>query len=70
MSKKNKKNFQSFPSNGQPVLGRENEYTIIKHDLIRVVILNAVYFACLLALYYSNLKTHYLENWFSKILHF
>lgn len=48
----------------------ESEYGIIKHDLIKVLILNAVYLAGVLALYFTNQKTHYLEAWFSKLLHF
>ncbi len=46
------------------------EYRIIKHDLIRVVILNLVYLAAVLALYYTNLKSGYLETLFTKIFHF
>lgn len=46
------------------------EYQIIKHDLVKVVVLNLIYLAAILALFFTNSKTHYLENWFSKILHF
>jgi hypothetical protein len=46
------------------------EYGIIKKDLIKVLFLNLVYLAAVLALYYTNLKTHYLDNWFAKIFHF
>lgn len=46
------------------------EYRIIKFDLVKVVILNVVYLAAILTLYYTNKNTHYLENWFAKLLHF
>lgn len=48
----------------------EHEYKIIKRDLIRLLILNCAYLAALLALYFSNQKTHFLENWFARLLHF
>jgi hypothetical protein len=46
------------------------EYRIIKHDLLRVVILNALFLAAVLTLYYTNLHSQYLERFFGKILHF
>jgi hypothetical protein len=46
------------------------EYSIIKHDLLKVVILNAVYLAAILALFYSNKQSGFLEDWFSKIFVF
>lgn len=46
------------------------EYQVIKKDLTKVLILNSVYVIALLTLYFTNEKTHYLENFFSKILHF
>lgn len=68
MSKKHKQ------SAGQPAqvqaLGHESEYRIIKFDLIKVIILNAVYLAVILFLYFSNQKSHFLDNWFAKVLHF
>lgn len=51
-------------------LSHEVEYRIIRKDLIKVLVLNAVYLALILALYFSDRKTHYLEHWFGKILHF
>ncbi len=48
----------------------QGEYRIIKHDLIKVVILNLIYLAAVLGLYFSNQESHYLETWFSKVLHF
>jgi len=73
MSKKNKKATQSYMNvvvGGAGISAHAEEYAIIKHDLVRVVLLNILYLAGVLALYYSNSQTHYLENWFSKILHF
>jgi hypothetical protein len=48
----------------------EREYKIIKQDLVRLAILNAIYLAAVLTLYFTNQKSHYLENWFSQILRF
>lgn len=45
------------------------EYKIIGHDLSRVLILNAVYLAGLLVIYYTNQSSHYLEHFFSRIFH-
>ena len=46
------------------------EYSIIKYDLIKVLVFNFIYLAAVLVLYYTNRQSHYLENWFSKVLHF
>ncbi len=46
------------------------EYKIIKHDLIRVIILNLLYLAGVLFLYRYDQKTHFLQHWFAKLLHF
>jgi hypothetical protein len=47
-----------------------DEYRIIKHDLIKVLILNLIYLSAVLALYFSNLKSNYLEIWFAKVFRF
>ncbi len=72
MSKKHKNpgvqnNFQSAQN---PALTHEAEYQIIKFDLIKVLVLNVVYLAVILGLYFSNQKTQFLEHWFAKVLHF
>ena len=69
MSKKHKhQQYQAAAQSGNmPQVG---EYRIIKMDLIKVVILNAVYLAAILALYYGNQKSHFLDNWFARLLHF
>jgi hypothetical protein len=69
MSKKHKKqNISQGMITAAALHG--DEYRIIKHDLLRVIVLNVIYLAAVLVLYYTNQKTHYLENWFSQILHF
>lgn len=69
MSKKHK-NGEFGVGNQHGALSHEAEYRIIKGDLIRVILLNAVYFIAVLTLYFTNKNTHYLENWFSKFLNF
>ena len=69
MSKKHKnQQYQAYTNTGSS--SHEAEYRIIKMDLIKVIILNAVYLAVILGLYYGNQKSHFLENWFARILHF
>lgn len=46
------------------------EYSIIQRDLLRVIILNVLYLAGILILYYTNKNTHYLEQWFNNVFHF
>jgi hypothetical protein len=68
MSKKHKKNSYN-QTGGAVAMSHAAEYQIIKHDLLKVVVLNAIYLAGVVALYYSNVKYGFLEQWFSKILH-
>ncbi|MBU6447671.1 hypothetical protein KGQ24_02415 [Patescibacteria group bacterium] len=49
---------------------RQEEYRVIRHDLYKVLILNSIYLAAILILYFTNKNSHYLDNWFAKILHF
>ncbi len=51
-------------------MSHQAEYKIIKADLIKVVLLNAVYLAVILFLYFGNQKSHFVDHWFAKILHF
>ncbi len=69
MSKKHRSGYVQQTGGLTGGLSHEAEYSIIKHDLIKVALLNAVYFALILALYFSNQKSHFLDAWFSKILH-
>ena len=76
MSKKHKKsnNYSIASSNSSGsaavAMPHATEYRIIKFDLIKVVLLNAIYLAIILFLYFGNQKSHFLDNWFAKVLHF
>lgn len=72
MSKKNKQRF-GISSQGQisaVSLEHAAEYRVIKWDLVRLIIFNAFVLAAVLGLYYTNLESHYLENWFSRYIKF
>lgn len=68
MSKKHKRSDYQIPQ--QAGISHAAEYRIIKFDLVKVVILNFVYLAVILSLYFSNQHSHFLDNWFAKVLHF
>jgi hypothetical protein len=72
MSKKNKhRQVQAVASaSHNSGLSHAGEYRIIKFDLIKVVILNVVYLAVILGLYFANRQSGFLDNWFAKVLHF
>ena len=61
MSKK-QKNFNI--SSSQYDQSHAAEYLIIRNDLIRLVVLNTIFLVGMLALYYTNSRSHYLEQWF------
>lgn len=70
MGKKEKnKQFQGngFSANS---FSQDAEQSVIKHDMLKVVILNIVYLAGLLAVFYTNRNTHYLEKFFGKLFNF
>ncbi len=46
------------------------EYSIIKRDLVRILILNALYLAGVVALYYFNNQSHFLDKWAENWLKF
>lgn len=69
MSKKHKK-FDNDSLSQHASANYGTEYRIIKHDLIKVIVLNLLYLAGVLALYFSNLKSHFLEQWFDRFLRF
>jgi len=54
----------------QVALSHEAEYKIIKHDLIRIIALNAIYLIAILALYFTNQKTQYLDRILGHWFHF
>ncbi len=63
----NKNSFNTSKSGGAE---HATEYGLIKHDLIKVVILNIVYLAAIVALYLSNKQSGFLEKWFAKVFNF
>ena len=65
-----KKHQGSTAYSGPLSQSHETEYRVIKHDLIRVILLNVLYLAALLVVFYTNQKTGYLEHWVGKIFHF
>lgn len=70
MSKKNRNKFQATTNNSvaDPAFAaHKDEYKIISRDLIRVVILNLAFLGIILAVYYTNLQSGYLEKAFEKI---
>lgn len=73
MSKKHRKLAQTANPTSAAVNAGGNtwdmEYRVISKDLIRVIVLNVIYLAGLLAVYYTNNQQHYLEHWFGKLFH-
>lgn len=64
MSKKhNQQNIQYQTSKDHAA-----EYAVIKQDLLKVGVLNVLYLGAILALYFSNRQSGFLERWFAKIL--
>jgi len=70
MSKKNRQSSSQYGSAQVAGISHQAEYRIIKFDLIKVAALNAVYLVVILALYYTNRSSGYLDKWFAKILYF
>ncbi|MEK7618081.1 MAG: hypothetical protein AAB410_02950 [Patescibacteria group bacterium] len=58
---------QNFPN---PSLPHAGEYKVIKSDLLRLLVLNTVYLAGILLLYFTNQQSHYLDRWLSAIFVF
>lgn len=72
MSKKHRKanaSFSNAPQTYAPIT-EAAEYRIIKHDLLRVIALNVIYLAAVLVVYYTNLKSGYLDRVLGHWLHF
>jgi hypothetical protein len=77
MSKRNRRKFQLGQSSGQPMQvstpsnsganQHAEEYRIIRTDLIRVLIVNAIFLAAVLAVYFTNQQSNYLEQIYNKI---
>ena len=73
MSKKKNRQFNQAQTYSAPAAGSNDlaeEYKVIKFDLIRVIVMNAIFLAGVMVLYYTNLHSGYLERWFEKLLHF
>ncbi len=73
MSKKNRNKFQasnvSSPTGGSVAMAAASpaEYRIIRNDLIRVVVLNVLFLGIVLAVYATNLQSHYLERIYNQL---
>ena len=68
MGKKHKQRDAFEASSTQ--ISTAEEFLVIKHDLWRVLILNAVYLIAVLVVYFTNNRAHYLESWFGRVFHF
>jgi len=71
MSKKHRKQQQQAMTAQAPKTSaiHAGEYSVIKGDLWKVLYLNLIYLGLLLAVYFTDNKSHYLERIFSKIFH-
>lgn len=71
MSKRNRINNSTENSMPSPTLTihQDEEYQIIKNDLIRVILLNILILGIVLAVYATDRKSHYLEQIFNQIFH-
>ena len=70
MSKKHNKGTDSGSGYQPGGLSLAAEHQIIKHDLLRVVILNLFYLAAMVTLYVINQRSGAVDNWFARLLHF
>lgn len=43
------------------------EYRTVRHDLIRVALVNGIFLAAVLALYYANKSNPFLTSWYEKL---
>lgn len=65
-----KKKYREQQSQGQSLgLVSTSEYAVIFSDLVRVVLLNLLYLGLIMALYYYNRNTNFLEQYVAKVLH-
>lgn len=69
MSKKHKQH-QTQEAGQSSSLSHELEYSVIKSDLFKVLLLNVVYLAAIMLLYVGNQRSHFLDQWFARVLHF
>jgi len=57
-------------SNAVPVIQEQQENKQVRHDLWTVIILNAIFFAALFALYFINRSNGSVDHFFGKFLNF
>ncbi len=71
MSKKNKHKYQDSGASVSAVqaLAVEHieEYRFVQKDLVRLLIVNAIFLAALLVVYFTNQNQHYLERLFGNV---
>lgn len=70
MSKKHKQNLGYQSVQGSVAMSHEAEYRIIKHDLVKVLVLNVAYFVLIIGLYIGNQRSQFLDNLFNRLLNF
>jgi hypothetical protein len=58
------------PKPNVPVYQEEQEYKQVRKDLIKVVVLNLIFFAILIGLYFWDQSTNGVQNFFGKFLKF
>ncbi|GEM_PF-2813211 len=63
---------QASQSKTSSVQGMDHaiEYRIIRHDLVRLLILNLLYLALVLGVYYTDKTSHYLQKFADRFIHF
>ncbi len=61
-------NMQTSNDKQASVYNAHNEeYAMVRHDLIRVAIVNGLFLAAVLALYFVNKNNPFLEAWYQKL---
>lgn len=70
MGKKDKNKGNTTSHFSAQSFSQEAEHVVIKHDMLKVIVLNFVYLVGLLAVYYTNKDSHYLEKFFGKLFNF
>jgi hypothetical protein len=55
-------------NDNQTLVSHEAEYRQVKKDLLKVFLINCVFLAALLVIYFTNRQHHYLENIFGKVI--
>ncbi len=68
MSKKHRRFFNQGSTQAVG-LSHDMEYKIIRTDLLKVLVLNVIFLAAVLTVYYTNQQQHYLEQLFNKYVH-